>query len=207
MPDIPGAERDFVFSGDEMRALVMAENNPQLRRKTSAFTRLLVSVAAKTGITGVPALVRLASRVWLPLGRHITIIGAELVGLELAEFLAERNRKVTVIDSSPEAGKGLFLVRRMRVLDELRHLNVTLIKKAEDIVIGESKVSYVNTLGQQRSIDADHVIVAKGAIGDMTLAEQLQDAGFITRSIGDCDGVSYIEGAMEAAAELAVELA
>jgi 2,4-dienoyl-CoA reductase-like NADH-dependent reductase (Old Yellow Enzyme family)/thioredoxin reductase len=206
MPDIPGAQRDFVFSGDEMRALVMAENNPQLRRKTSAFTRLLVSVAAKTGVTAIPALVRLASRVWLPLGKQITIIGAELVGLELAEFLAERGRKVTVIDSSPEAGKGLFLVRRMRLLDELRHLNVTLIKKAGDISIGENRISYVNTLGQQRTIDADHVIVAKGATGNTTLAEELKAAGFTTHAIGDCDGVSYIEGAMEAAAELAVKL-
>jgi len=206
MPDIPGAQRDFVFSGDEMRALVMAENNPNLRRKTSIFTRLLVSVAAKTGVTGNPTLVRLASRVWLPLGKQITIIGAELVGLELAEFLAERGRKVTVIDNSPEAGKGLFLVRRMRLLDELRHLNVTLIKKAEDIVIGENRISYVNPLGQQRSIDADHVIVAKGASGNTALAEQLQAAGFTTHTIGDCDGVTYIEGAMEAAAELAVAL-
>ena len=207
MPDIPGAERDFVFSGDEMRALVMAENIPQLRRKTSTFTRLLVSIAAKTGITGVPALIRLASRVWLPLGKQVTIIGAELVGLELAEFLAERGRNVTVIDSSPEAGKGLFLVRRMRLLDELRQLNVTLIKKAGDISIGENNVSYFNTLGQQRSIDADHVIVARGAAGNTTLAEELRAAGFTTHTIGDCDGVSYIEGAMEAAAELAGKLA
>ncbi len=206
MPDIPGAQRDFVFSGDEMRALVMAENNPQLRRKTSAFTRLLVSVAAKTGITRNPALVRLASRLWLPLGQHITIIGAELVGLELAEFLAQRGRVVTVIDSSPEVGKGLFLVRRMRLLDELRHLNVNLIKKAKDIAIGENVVSYINTLGQQRTIDADHVIVAKGASGDTTLAEQLEAAGFTTHTIGDCSGVSYIEGAMEAAVELSVKL-
>ncbi|MBE9538397.1 MAG: FAD-dependent oxidoreductase [Proteobacteria bacterium] len=206
MPDIPGAQRDFVFSGDEMRALVMAEDNPQLQRKTSAFTRLLVTVAAKTGISSMPILVRLASRIWLPLGKRITIIGAELVGLELAEFLAERGRQVTVIDSSPEAGKGLFLVRRMRLLDELGHLNVTLIKNAGEIEIGEGRVSYINTLGQQRSIDTDHVIVARGASGNTILAEQLEDAGFTTHTIGDCNGVSYIEGAIEAAAELAASL-
>jgi len=113
---------------------------------------------------------------------------------------------VTVIDSSPEAGKGLFLVRRMRLLDELRHLNVALIKKAGDIAIGENRISYVNTLGQQRTIYADHVIVAKGATGNTTLAEEMEAAGFTTHAIGDCDGVSYIEGAMEAAAELAVKL-
>ena len=206
MPDFPGAEHNFVFSGDELRALIMAENHPELRRKTSAFSRLLVSVSSKIGITGVPALVRLASRIWLPLGKHVTIIGAELVGLELAEFLAERGRRVTVIDSAAEVGKGLFLVRRMRLLDELKHLNVELIKGAEDIAIQQSRVSYVSSAGQRCSVDADHVIIAKGATGNTALAEKLGAAGFTTYTIGDCDGVGYIEGAMEAAAELAVTL-
>lgn len=206
MPDIPGADQDFVFSGDEMRSLILAEDDPGLQRKTSAFTRLMVRAGAMTGITGNPELVRQASRFWLPLGKNITIIGAELVGLELAEFLAERGREVTVIDSASAAGKGLYLVRRMRLLDELQHLGVTLIKKATAIAIGDQQVSYSNYRGQQRSIDTDHVIVAQGATGNLSLAEKLQDAGFTTHTIGDCTGVSYIEGAMESAAELAAQL-
>src|SRR5690606_10621547 len=38
MPDLPGSHQDFVFSGDEMRALVLGEDAPSLRRKTTAFT-------------------------------------------------------------------------------------------------------------------------------------------------------------------------
>ena len=97
-------------------------------------------------------------------------------------------------------------MRRMRLLDELHHLDVTLIKTATKITIGDSNVSYTNDRGQQRSVDSDHVIIAKGACGNSALAEQLKAAGFITHSIGDCNGVSYIEGAIEAAAELAVKL-
>jgi 2,4-dienoyl-CoA reductase (NADPH2) len=206
MPDIPGAGQDFVFSGEEMRALVLAEKHPELIRKTSSLTRILAATGARFGITSVPELVRQISKVWMPLGKQITIVGAELVGLELAEYLAERGRKVTVIDSAPQAGKGLYLVRRMRLLDELDHLGVTLILKAEDINIGDQNVNYTNPRGQQRRIDVDHVIVAQGATGDTTLAEQLQDKGFKTHTIGDCNGVSYIEGALESAAILAAKL-
>jgi 2,4-dienoyl-CoA reductase-like NADH-dependent reductase (Old Yellow Enzyme family)/thioredoxin reductase len=206
MPQIPGSDRDFVFSGDEMRALVLGGSSPGLRRKTSALDRALVSAGARTGITAQPGLVRLASKLWLPLGKQIAIIGAELVGLELAEFLAERGRDVTVIDSGPEAGRGLYVVRRMRLLEELRNLGVELIRQAEDIAIGDHEVSYTNFRGQQRAIEADHVIVAKGAEGDHTLAEKLRTAGFTVHTIGDCNGVGYIEGAMESAAELAVKL-
>lgn len=34
----------------------------------------------------------------MPLGKRVSIIGAGLVGLELAEFLIERGREVTVLD-------------------------------------------------------------------------------------------------------------
>ncbi len=206
MPEIPGGHRDFVFSGAEMRALVLSEDNPELRRKTSSFTRLMTRVGATTGITAHTGLVRQVSRLWLPLGKKITIVGAELVGLELAEYLAERGREVTVIDSAPQAGKGLYLVRRMRLLEELVHLGVTTIRNAQDISIDERAISYTNYRGQRRSFATDHVIVAQGATGDTSLARELEAAGFTTHAIGDCTGVSYIEGAMHAAAELAVAL-
>jgi 2,4-dienoyl-CoA reductase (NADPH2) len=206
MPDIPGADQNFVFSGEEMRALVLSEKHPELLRKTSAFTRLMADAGAATRLSSIPEVVRQISRVWLPLGQKITIIGAELVGLELAEFLAERGRDITVIDSAPQPGKGLYLVRRMRLLDELKHLGVTLITKADDIAIEEQGISYRNYRGQHRSIEADHIIVAQGASGDTALAEQFTEAGFQTHTIGDCNGVGYIEGAMESAAVLVAQL-
>lgn len=206
MPSIPGNERDFVFSGDEMRAMVMAENSPDLARKTSAFTRFMTTMGALTRVTQIGPLVRLATKVWLPLGQRVTIIGAELVGLELAEFLAERGRAVTLIDDANRPGKGLYLVRRLRLLDELKHLNVKILNKASDISIDEQSVSYTNYRGQRRNLACDHVIVAKGATGNTDLAEQFKAAGFKTHSIGDCTGVTYIEGAIEDAAELAIAL-
>ncbi len=206
MPEgIPGSDQDFVFSGEEMRALVLTESHPELARKTSALTRMMVKAGAMTGVTGNTRWVRQASKVWLPLGERVVTIGAELVGLELAEFLAERGRTVTVVDDAPHAGKGLYLVRRMRLMKELEDLGVTLVKGAADIAIEDHRVSY--TLADERaSVETDHVIVAKGATADSRLAESFEAAGFTTHSIGDCTGVGYIEGAMESAAELAVRL-
>jgi hypothetical protein len=50
------------------------------------------------------------------------------------------------------------------------------------------------------------VIVAKGATGNITLADKLKAAGLSVHVIGDANGVGYIEGAMRGAAELAVRL-
>jgi 2,4-dienoyl-CoA reductase (NADPH2) len=206
MPQIPGTDKNFVFSGDEMRAMVMSEDNPELQRKTSAFTRFMTKMGALTRASEVGPLVRAVTRIWLPLGRRVTIIGGELVGLELAEFLAERGRKVTVVDDARRPGKGLYLVRRLRLLDELEHLGVVILNNASQINIGEQVVNYTNYRGQQRSVAADHVIVAKGATGDTALADQFKAAGMSAHAIGDATGVTYIEGAIEDAAKLAVEL-
>ena len=107
-------------------------------------------------------------------------------------------------ENGPRAGKGLYLVRRMRLLEELDHLGVTLIKQASDIAIEDHRIAYNNYRGQQRHVDVDHVIVAQGATGDVSLADELTAAGFSVHTIGDCTGVSYIEGAIEAAAETAI---
>ncbi|MCK0530108.1 oxidoreductase [Sphingobium agri] len=201
LPPIPGADRDNVFSGDEMRSLMLAQDLGQLNGKIDGKTRLMMRAGKVTGLTARPGFVRAASDFWMPFGKQVVIIGGELVGLELAEFLAKRDRRIVVIDEASRMGAGLQVVRRWRVLDELKHLNVKLLPGVTDIAIGERTVSYVNGFGQRRTVGADQVIIAKGAQGDARLADILRDAGFQVRSIGDANGVGYIEGAMQDAAD------
>jgi 2,4-dienoyl-CoA reductase-like NADH-dependent reductase (Old Yellow Enzyme family)/NADH dehydrogenase FAD-containing subunit len=201
MPPIPGAELDHVFSGEDMRSMMLGESSDALKRKTGLATRLATRIGAATGATANLELVRKATRQWMPLGERIVIIGGELVGLELAEFLNERGRKVAVIEEGPKFGKGLTLVRRMRLIPELREHGVTLHAAAGDIRITRDAVAFVDAQGAASSEPADHVIVARGARGDSTLADQLRAAGLTVREIGDGAGIGYIEGAIRRAAE------
>lgn len=206
MPAIPGADLEFVFSGDEMRALVMSEDMRSMQRKTTGSTRLLMRLAALLGVNARPAWLRFLSRLWLPLKKQVTIIGAELVGLELAEFLAQRGCQVTVLSEGASVGEGLYVVRRLRLLEELRHLRVTLVRQARDIAIEPGRVGYTNYRGQRRHLATRQVIVATGATAHADLADALREEGFTVHSIGDCQGVGYIEGAIHDAAELAARL-
>ena len=200
MPPIPGAERDFVFSGDDMRNLVLGQNLDALAAKTSPGTRLAMKLGKMTGLTKRLPLLRLGSKAWMPLGEHVVIIGGELVGLELAEFLAHRGRKVTVLEESPRVGKGIPLVRRFRAVDDCHDLGVAMLTETSNFRIGEQSVTYSNAHGQERTLRADTVIVAMGATGDESLADQMKAAGLPVHAIGDCTGVGYIEGAMRDAA-------
>jgi NADPH-dependent 2,4-dienoyl-CoA reductase/sulfur reductase-like enzyme len=207
MPAIPGNDQDHVYSGDDMRGMMLGEDSAALKRKTGLFTRIATKVGAATGATANLALVRKATHAWMPLADSVTIIGGELVGLELAEFLCERGRTVNVIEEAPRLGKGLTLVRRMRIMSELAEHGVGLHGGASNIVIGKDSVSFTNAAGEQVSVPAGNVIVAKGAEGDLSLADSLRAAGFEVRAVGDANGVGYIEGAMRGAADAVRELA
>ena len=201
MPDIPGNDLPHVFSGDDMRKMMFGESSDELKRKTSLFTRLATKVGAATGATTNLELVRKATHAWMPLGKRVVIIGGELVGIELAEFLHERGRTVTVIEQAPRMGKGLTLVRRMRILSELTEHGVTLASGATNIAIGKDAVTYTGAEGTDQAAACDTVIVAMGAAGDLSLADALRDNGFAVHVIGDAGGVGYIEGAMRGALE------
>lgn len=199
MPPIPGNDQDHVYSGDDMRRMMLGESSEELKRKTGLFTRIATKVGAATGATANLALVRKATHAWMPLADTVTIVGGELVGLELAEFLSERGRTVNVIEEAPRMGKGLTLVRRMRLMAELAEHGVGLHAGASDIVIGKDSVSFTDASGARQTVPAGNVVVAKGAHGDLSLAEALRAAGFEVHAIGDANGVGYIEGAMHGA--------
>jgi len=201
MPPIPGNDQAHVFSGDDMRAMMLGESSDALKRKTGLLTRVATKLGAATGATANLALVRKATHAWMPLGDAIAIIGGELVGLELAEFLTERGRKVHVIEEAPRLGKGLTLVRRMRLLTELAEHGVGLHGGASDVAIGRDDVTFTDAAGIRQTVAADNVIVARGAHGDVSLAAAMTAAGFAVHVVGDAGGVGYIEGAIRGAAQ------
>ncbi|TCJ37514.1 NADH:flavin oxidoreductase [Parafrankia sp. BMG5.11] len=199
MPEIPGSDLPHVYSGDDLRNLMLGEESDALRGKNGLLTRMITQIGAATGATANPAVVRHATQAWMPLGKRIVIIGGELVGIELAEFLGERGRAVTVLEEAPRLGKGLTLVRRMRILAELAEHGVELQSGASEIAIERRAVRFVSADGRHRSVAADHVIVAIGARGDTSLADRLTQGGFRVHVVGDAKGVTYIEGAMHGA--------
>lgn len=206
MPPIPGADLSHVFSGDDLRRLVLGIDSPELERKVSAPVRLVTRVAAALGLTSNLGFVRKATHWWMPLGKRIVIIGGELVGLELAEFLMERGRQVTIVDDAARFGAGLLLVRRMRILEELKEHGVAMFASAQEIAVRPDGVHFTDKDGTAQRIGADHVVVAKGATGNTALADQLSQAGMKVHAFGDCTGVSYIEGAMRGAADAVTAL-
>lgn len=203
---VPGDNLPHVLNGDDLRRLILGDKALPGRTKLDWTSRAIAKAGALTGATRHPAVVREATKAWLPLGQRIVIIGGDLVGLELAEFLVHRGRQVTILDDAPKFGRGLQIVRRWRVLDDLRKVGVRFEPGASGFMIDKAAVHATLADGQRLSCPADHVIVARGAGADLRFAEMLAAAGLPSHVVGDAGGVGYIEGAMRSAAELARRL-
>ena len=199
---IQGADQNHVFSGDELRALMTGDGSIGVSDKLTLLQRTLVFFAGLLGITRRPAMIRRLSHFWMPVGRRVCIIGGGLVGVELAEFLAERGREVSVVEEGRLFGVEISIVRRWRALDELKQLGVAMINNANVLCI-ERKSVRLSTEAGEADIPADTVILASGAQGDLSLAELCSELGYNTKVAGDCDGVGYIEGAVRSGNEVA----
>ena len=205
-PPIAGKELNHVFDGDELRGVLFGDSKTALA-KMPWWQQLMVTSARLSGLLGSIKLLRQLSKIWMPIGKRVVLIGGGLVGLELAEYLVDRRRKVTVLEPSPHLGAELSIVRRARVLHLLKHDDVQLVTNANVSEITADAVHYESAEdNQQHKVDTDTVIISLGAANNMSLAEQLSNQPFALSTIGDGHEVGYIEGAILSARELAVTI-
>ncbi len=200
-PKIAGIDQRHVLDQQSLYAMLSGQS----RAGASWSERLALTAANWMGITHSVNALRRASHWWMPVGHHVAIIGGDLVGLELAEFLAERGREITVLHDGETVGASLFIVRRWRVLDALRHHGTQVLRNVKVDAIDRSGVIYreqrdeKNPDGdapERHKVQADTVIIATAVGADKHLGEQLADVVDEVHYVGDCNGPGYIRNAM-----------
>jgi len=210
-PAIAGADLPHVFDGDDLRALLTGQGAAAASGKLSAFGRLAVRAGRLTGVSDDPSKLREASRAYMPIGRRVVVVGGGLVGAELAEFLAERGRDVTVLEEGPVIAREMAHPRRWHVLHELREAGVRLVTRARVLAIGERVVRFEVAAkeGEAPRADeapADSVILAAGLGPNPEPVKRLASASVPVVAIGDSTGVGYLEGAIHDGFRAALEI-
>jgi 2,4-dienoyl-CoA reductase (NADPH2) len=180
-PNLPGIEKPHVVS-------------TQALHKQSKFFMKLFG----------PALLRRLSRLYLPIGRSVIIIGGSIQGCETAEFLTKLGRKVTVLETSDELGAGIPSFYRPRLLWWLAKKGVFLLSGVTVTEITDGGVAIITREGERKELKADTVMAVVPPNPNKALFEALQGKIPEVYRIGDAREESqYILGAVSDGAEIA----
>lgn len=194
-PDVTGIDLVHVFDGDDLREMLTGEGDTGAVKRLSLTGRVAARFGRATGMTSSPSRLRDLSHAYLPLGDHVVVLGGGLVGIELAAFLAQRQRSVTVLEEGDTLAIEMAHPRRWRELYELREAGATLHTGAAVTEVTPDEVRFT-TGDEAATVHADNVIVATGLTADESVADSFRAAGIEPIVVGDCSGVAYIEGAM-----------
>ena len=173
-----------VQTGKEATAAAVAEFKPDA---------MVVAVGVKPFVPDIPGLDKIkfvqAEDVLegrAKVGSRVAIIGGELVGCETAEFLADRGKQVTVMRRGAEMAAGVGPTTRDFLLSRLLDKGATLLRGVRYDSVDSSGINITTRDGEQRTIEADTVVLAAGSVPDTALCEALKGKVAEVYCIGDC---------------------
>ncbi|MCE5283788.1 MAG: NAD(P)/FAD-dependent oxidoreductase [Deltaproteobacteria bacterium] len=118
-------------------------------------------------------------------GRYL-VIGGGLVGLETAEYLAERNAEVTVLEMLDRMGSGLGPMRLALMMNRLIKAGVNMIVKALVISVRDGWVD-VDLAGREVRLGPYEAVVAAVGYRCNPLRDPMASEGKRVRIVGDAN--------------------
>lgn len=183
LPCMEGVEQHFVTSTES------------LKRHAGRYLHLL----------GSRAMAQL-SKVYLPIGKSVIVLGGNYPALEAAEFLVKRGRAVTIVCPDEQVGNGMPVAWLARLLPWLAAHKVEIFTGAKAIEITETGVEFDSRDGERIRLEAKNVMeVCRYEANDALLNELKAVAPEVYR-VGDAngDGLPSIQKAIAEGARLAV---
>jgi 2,4-dienoyl-CoA reductase (NADPH2) len=162
-PQIPGIDNKIVLS------------TSKLHRQSKALLRFVG-----------PRTLRWLTKLWMPLGTRIVIIGGAIHGCELAEFLVRRGRKVTIVEASNKVGSEMVAIVAERLVQWLKKKGVTVLTDVKYDEITDEGLTITNKEGKKETIGADNIVIALPLSANTKLHDAINGRYSEVYSIGDC---------------------
>jgi pyruvate/2-oxoglutarate dehydrogenase complex dihydrolipoamide dehydrogenase (E3) component len=132
------------------------------------------------------------------------IIGGGLVGIEVAEFLAQRGGKVVVVEMLAEIARDMEPITRKLTLKRLAELPVDVLTRSQVTgVAQDGSVTVEGPEGEQTLGPFDNVVVAVGTRSHDELSSQLIAKDIEVYVVGDAAELAQVQGAVRSAWEVA----
>ncbi len=118
-------------------------------------------------------------------GEKITIIGGGVVGLETAEYFAEKGKKITLIEMQKDVGLNMPFLTKAPLLLNLQENGVTILTNAfvQKIMQGHIEIELE---GIKKRPAYDTIILSTGGQADDQFKKELINSDFSLYSVGNC---------------------
>lgn len=117
-------------------------------------------------------------------GQRVVVVGGGQVGIETADFLAEKGKTVTILEMLDKLGPDLGVTVRWIAMKKLSERGIKATPGARVLEITPTGVTYEKD-GATQSVDAETVVLAVGARAEKKLMEDLENK-VEAYSVGDC---------------------
>jgi 2,4-dienoyl-CoA reductase-like NADH-dependent reductase (Old Yellow Enzyme family)/thioredoxin reductase len=124
-----------------------------------------------------------------PVAQKVVVIGGNMLGCEVAEFMADQGNLVSVIKMRPGGAmaEDCEPTNRRGLLDSLQECRVSLLSdfKVEGLTDDGVKVVQRDS-GEERTLEAETIVLALGATPERSLVDDLKKEEIEFYPIGDC---------------------
>jgi 2,4-dienoyl-CoA reductase (NADPH2) len=186
IPDIPGVDGPNVITSN------------QLKDKAKSYIKYLGS-----------GMLSSLSKIYLPMGKRVVVVGGDLKGLEAAEFLVKRGRKVTVVEEGDVLGTGMNLWIQYKFFPWMEaHKDITIFTGVTYDEITPKGMTITTKEGEKKTLEADTIMIIEKDRANKDLYNALQGKVPEVYLIGDAkeDENAWMEGTAYDGARVGVKV-
>lgn len=143
-----------------------------------------------------------------PVGNNVAVLGGGLVGCETAEFLAEKEHQVTILELRDSLAPDLETRTRRLLLPRMEKLGINVMLQCEIISISEDgRITIRNRFHLEKELPIfDSIVLALGYHANQRLHPLLEECSIPVHYIGDCARAGKVISAVHSGFETAYSL-
>lgn len=119
-------------------------------------------------------------------GKSVVVIGGGIVGSETALCMAQKGKRVTIVEILDSIARDMYSINRIHLLKLLSNTNVRILTETRVLEIMDEGVMIADKEDQRSKLEVDTVVLAIGLKSNDGLFEILSHKVPEVYSIGDC---------------------
>jgi 2-enoate reductase len=181
--------------GKEVTAKLVREMKPDV---------VIIATGSTPIMPGIPGIEKdkVVSAIDLLLGRRkagnrVVVAGGGLVGCETAIYLAQKGKRVTIVEMLEEIIPDVFEANKQNLLKLLAENGVSVLTNTNLVRVTDKGAAVINQFRRyEAELPADTIVMAMGLKPERGLVKALEGKVKELHAIGDCEGAGRIMDAV-----------